>query len=1428
MDEHDMESVVPIDSLAEQEIMDSPLFPIRVEGEHNFCDNNDVTKNFCDNNDVMKNFDNEHGLQHNNTSNYSSMSMIHEQAIHQHTPTRQLDHVELERRTTPVEEQLPAAPRPHLEVGQQICFVREMVRSELAQWKREFLAKIDLLDLRASVEANEAGLLELRNEVREKVDGSHAIVANRQVCLAEQQDSWMRDCEGAVQEVCERLAIVERRSMAPTLLEALEEFEIMVGAGVEGTSTSSRDVEDISKKSNCSSSNTTTRSTGIMTEAEQEDEHQENIELKGASPRSLGPTSGQHKNTAFTGAVSRMQKVVSGVVASAFRTSEQRTAAESKAIIERVAKLEDKLEKLTSTTNAMNIKIQMLEDEEKSKKSITTAEKEKLEKQMRQLEKGLADREEAQRNQYAAFETRLKEEEAAVRSRLEDFENEVERRAEGRFKFFRTELHDQRKWLAEAGEAINSLCCKVQQQGKRTSRQNRETDERLRVEMAKHVEQIQREVQQEVAREATNKTNAEFLEVSIFEKEMKKESELLEERLTSARIETEVVLAQRLTNLEGQLAKVQDANKSAAAHHRAGDRRVLDSLRSEVAEANRLTAARLANLVQHVDTKMEDMHKRTTSRAIQASVEEMLQRSGLRQATQRLQEDHDAAEGEARALSEDVTRCEGMLTQTVRSLLILNHTIFGEHVLQNALMMTEIGKNHEGNASGPRGGKDTSTAANSCSSASSSGLSTPDEEKNGAQLLTHDDEHRTRTTTAKPSSGNKNSRQERGERSAVPPCGILVRRESDGRRAPSSTTHDQDYSRTPRDSGSGGSFIDVNEAFLDNLCTSMEKNWQRVSEKGKGKTVLDLLNKKADYTVLRLLQISQQHIESQVDRVRSEFRRVVQQNEEMSDLHLNRTRTMLHQIMMENKNRGNGISNALSEGSGGRRASTTAARIKGGSPSPPRQHVVLEHNRSSPWCSGKNSHGGVGAPASLFQNFPFTKPKGGGGPVVAGGASGGVPNELLVDGSGTMNPVVASWMQQLLLWSGKGPAATCPTQQNQTAMTNHDKGGGKKVARRSASILAKTRPSSAPGSEVVYYPPLLSNAWTQPEDFHTTGAHNDHMLGNGVETTNIHHHGAAHVYDEDYINVVDEDDVDQVLKHMPSQQQHPRPGDELQSKAHLLNLHQGRVVNGGAPARASGTTEVSSSGGYYHPEPDAAHILQPPRTTRLATTMDDAQQRQPPQPVGVLGGGNNFLRTQVQESESVCLSPPTFTGQHDRSCTSTTRNVAGTTPIFREPVQGKGLTSSSTTAGPQHHNIISASAIDGSEIVRSPYLQNINAWSAGGGAGDNVSGDCASPPMPPMLSSSLSATLDNLHRRRGQEGNTEVNSTSTGNTAATASASEAKGVILHHTPYPPGVSRFALRPKSPAPIHPSRKRGPKGMTMAQSSDGVARKGPCSN
>merc|ERR1712110_1106885 len=45
--------------------------------------------------------------------------------------------------------------------------------------------------------------------------------------------------------------------------------------------------------------------------------------------------------------------------------------------------------------------------------------------------------------------------------------------------------------------------------------------------------------------------------------------------------------------------------------------------------------------------------------------------------------------------------------------------------------------------------------------------------------------------------------------------------------------------------------------------------WRQLSSQ-KYKSILDLVSKKADHSVLRLLQISQQHIESQLDRVRHE------------------------------------------------------------------------------------------------------------------------------------------------------------------------------------------------------------------------------------------------------------------------------------------------------------------------------------------------------------------------------------------------------------------------------------------------------------------------------------------------------------------------------------------------------------------------------
>jgi len=59
------------------------------------------------------------------------------------------------------------------------------------------------------------------------------------------------------------------------------------------------------------------------------------------------------------------------------------------------------------------------------------------------------------------------------------------------------------------------------------------------------------------------------------------------------------------------------------------------------------------------------------------------------------------------------------------------------------------------------------------------------------------------------------------------------------------------------------------EDCAQNLTGRVEKTWRQLSSQ-KYRSVLDLLSKKADHSVLRLLQISQQHIESQLDRVRHE------------------------------------------------------------------------------------------------------------------------------------------------------------------------------------------------------------------------------------------------------------------------------------------------------------------------------------------------------------------------------------------------------------------------------------------------------------------------------------------------------------------------------------------------------------------------------
>jgi len=59
------------------------------------------------------------------------------------------------------------------------------------------------------------------------------------------------------------------------------------------------------------------------------------------------------------------------------------------------------------------------------------------------------------------------------------------------------------------------------------------------------------------------------------------------------------------------------------------------------------------------------------------------------------------------------------------------------------------------------------------------------------------------------------------------------------------------------------------EDCAQNLVARVDKTWRQLSSQ-KYRSILDLVSKKADHSVLRLLQISQQHIESQLDRIRHE------------------------------------------------------------------------------------------------------------------------------------------------------------------------------------------------------------------------------------------------------------------------------------------------------------------------------------------------------------------------------------------------------------------------------------------------------------------------------------------------------------------------------------------------------------------------------
>merc|ERR1712182_118619 len=68
--------------------------------------------------------------------------------------------------------------------------------------------------------------------------------------------------------------------------------------------------------------------------------------------------------------------------------------------------------------------------------------------------------------------------------------------------------------------------------------------------------------------------------------------------------------------------------------------------------------------------------------------------------------------------------------------------------------------------------------------------------------------------------------------------------------------------------------IDVELLNWEDCCQHMaprvDKMWKQHSG-SKYKSMLELLSKKADHSVLRLLQIPQQHIESQLERVRHEL-----------------------------------------------------------------------------------------------------------------------------------------------------------------------------------------------------------------------------------------------------------------------------------------------------------------------------------------------------------------------------------------------------------------------------------------------------------------------------------------------------------------------------------------------------------------------------
>jgi len=131
--------------------------------------------------------------------------------------------------------------------------------------------------------------------------------------------------------------------------------------------------------------------------------------------------------------------------------------------------------------------------------------------------------------------------------------------------------------------------------------------------------------------------------------------------------------------------------------------------------------------------------------------------------------------------------------------------------------------------------------------------------------------------------------------------------------------------------------IDVELLSWEDCCQHMvarvDKMWKQQSAQ-KYKSILDLLGKKADHSVLRLLQISQQHIESQLERVRHERELWKEVVDKRAQQPLQLALTLKDQAMVAGRG-GVGSSGSVGDGGPADKRTPLMKRIPGGQPAGP-------------------------------------------------------------------------------------------------------------------------------------------------------------------------------------------------------------------------------------------------------------------------------------------------------------------------------------------------------------------------------------------------------------------------------------------------------------------------------------------------------------